>query len=254
MLSEENYKVETQNFQGPLDLLLHLIEKRKLHICDISLLKITDDYIEYLKKIEKFSIKNSVDFVLTASILMLIKSKSLLPTLDLTIEEEQSIDDLEKRLKEYQEIKRLSLYVKDMFGKKVSFLRQPEKNTHPVFSPDKNTEVSFLHSLINNVLNNLPKEIKTPKVLVEKVISLEKMIENLTERIKGSLSMSFKKFSGLEGSNELTKKDRVNVVVSFLAMLELVKQGSIVVRQAYQFSDIEMETQDLGIPNYMKNI
>jgi len=250
MINEENYKVEIEIFQGPLDLLLHLIEKRKLHICDVSLLKITDDYIEYLKKIEKFSIKNSVDFVLTASILMLIKSKSLLPTLDLTTEEEQSIDELEKRLKEYQEIKRLSCYVKDLFGGKVCFFRQPEKNRQPVFSPDKRTKVSFLHSLINNILNNLPKEIKPPKVLVEKVISLEKMIENLTERIKGSLNLSFKKFSGLQSSNKLTKRDKVNVVVSFLAMLELVKQGSIIVRQTYQFSDIEMETQDLGIPNY----
>ncbi|MEA2112927.1 MAG: segregation/condensation protein A [Patescibacteria group bacterium] len=249
MAVEENYKVELEVFQGPLDLLLHLIEKRKLHICDVSLLRITDDYIEYLNRAEQFSIKNSVDFVLTASILMLIKSKSLLPTLDLTLEEEQSIDDLEKRLKEYQEIKRLSGYVKERFGKRVSFFRQPEKNVKPIFSPDKNITISFLNSLINSILNNLPKKIVTPKVIVEKVISLEKMIENLTDRVKESLSTSFKKFSGLQNEG-FTKKDKINVVVSFLAMLELVKQGSIAVKQSCQFGDIEMENQNVDVPDY----
>ncbi len=249
MTVEENYKVEAEVFQGPLDLLLHLIEKRKLHICDVSLLKITDDYIEYLERVGKFSIKNSVDFVLTASILMLIKSKSLLPTLELTLEEEQSIDDLEKRLKEYQEIKRLSVHIKERFGKKVSFFRQPEKNIEPIFSPDKNTRVPVLNSLINNVLNNLPKKVLVPKVVVEKVISLEKMIENLTDRVKESMSMSFRKFSGMQAGS-FTKKDKINVVVSFLAMLELVKQGSIAARQTCQFGDIEMENQNFDVPNY----
>jgi len=250
MLDRRSYEVQTEVFQGPLDLLLYLIEKRKLHICDISLSKITDDYIEYLKKIEGSSIKNSIDFVLTASILMLIKSKSLLPTLDLTLEEEQSIDDLEKRLKEYQEIKRLSCYIKESFGKKNIFFRQANVNIKPIFSPDKKTEISFLFSLIKNILNNLPKKVLTPKVSVEKVISLEKMIEDLTGRIKTSLNMSFKKFSGLQDNSGFTKKEKLTVVVSFLAMLELVKQGIIIVRQACQFGDIDMQTQDIGIPNY----
>jgi len=249
MLSKENYNVETDIFQGPLDLLLHLIEKRKLHICDISLLKITDDYIEYLKKLEHFSIKNSVDFVLTASVLMLIKSKSLLPALDLTLEEEESIDDLEKRLKEYQEIKRLSVYVKEKFGKKISFSRQVDKKIIPVFSPDKNTKIPFILSSIKNILSNLPKKVLSPKVIVEKVISLEKMIEELTERMKISVNMSFKNFSGIYKGN-FTKKDKINVVVSFLAMLELVKQGTLFVKQTYHFGDIDMQTQEIDVPNY----
>ena len=249
MLSKENYKVEIEVFQGPLDLLLHLIEKRKLHISDVSLLKITDNYIEYLRKLEKFSIKDSVDFVLTASILMLIKSKSLLPTLDLTMEEEQSIDELERRLKEYQKIKRLSIHVKERFGKEISFSRQPNKNIEPIFSPDKNTGIPFLFSSIKNILNNLPKKILSPKVLIDKVISLEKMIEDLTDRIKSSLNISFKRFSGMQNSN-FSKADKVNVVVSFLAMLELVKQGAIVVKQTCQFGDIDMENQDVEVPNY----
>ena len=249
MLGEEKYEIEIEIFQGPLDLLLHLIEKRKLHISDVSLLKITDDYVEYLRKLEKFSIKNSVDFVLTASILMLIKSKSLLPTLDLTIEEERSIDELEDRLKEYQKIKRLSFFVKEKFGKNVSFPRQPNKSIQPVFSPDESTKIPLIFSAIKNILNNLPKKILSPKVVIDKVVSLEKMIENLTDRIKSSLNMGFKKFSGMQNTN-LTKADKVNVVVSFLAMLELVKQGAIVVKQTCQFGEIDMENQEIEVPNY----
>lgn len=250
MLDKKSYAVQTEAFQGPLDLLLYLIEKRKLHICDISLSKITDDYIEYLKKIEDFSIKNSVDFVLTASILMLIKSKSLLPTLDLTLEEEQNIDDLERRLREYQKIKRLSNYIKDKFGKKNIFFRQPNINIEPIFSPDKKIEIACLYSLVKNVLNNLPKKVLTPKVSIEKVISLEKMIENLTERIRSSINMSFKNFSGWQSGSLFTKKDKLNVVISFLAMLELVKQGMIVARQTCQFGDIDMQTQNIETPDY----
>jgi segregation and condensation protein A len=250
MLNNESYKVEIEIFQGPLDLLLHLIEKRKLHISDVSLLKITDDYISYLKRSEEFSIKNSVDFVLTASILMLIKSKSLLPTLDLTLEEEQSIDELEKRLKDYQEVKRLSIYVKERFGKKISFFRQPDKNIEPVFSPDEKIKEENVFLAMKNILGNLPKKVSSPKVFVEKVVSLEKMIEDLTERVKNSLSMSFRNFSGMKKDN-FTKKDKINIVVSFLAMLELVKQGAIVAKQTCQFGDIDMQTQEINIPDYM---
>jgi len=250
MLNNESYKVEIEIFQGPLDLLLHLIEKRKLHISDVSLLKITDDYISYLKRSEEFSIKNSVDFVLTASILMLIKSKSLLPTLDLTLEEEQSIDELGKRLKDYQEVKRLSVHVKERFGKKISFFRQPDKNIEPVFTPDEKIKEENVFLAMKNILGNLPKKVLSPKVFVEKVVSLEKMIEDLTERVKNSLSMSFKNFSGMKKDN-FTKKDKINIVVSFLAMLELVKQGAIVAKQTCQFGDIDMQTQEINIPDYM---
>ncbi|MBU4536515.1 segregation/condensation protein A, partial [Patescibacteria group bacterium] len=138
MSGKENYNVVTKVFSGPLDLLLHLIESKKMHISDVSLSKIADDYINYLEKLEKFSIKSSADFILTASILMLIKSKSLLPELDLTLEEEQSIEELEDRLKEYQKIQKLSENVENLFGKKIIFSRQINRKKEVIFSPDEN--------------------------------------------------------------------------------------------------------------------
>ncbi len=244
-MNEENfYKIKTTIFEGPLDLLLNLIEKRKLFINDISLAKIADDYIEYLKNAQNFSIRNSSDFVLVASTLMLIKSKSLLPTLTLTLEEEQSIEDLEERLKKYKRIKELSSHIGQMFGKKNIYQKTEVKNREVIFSPDKNIDKKNMFALVVEVVTKLPKKEIVPKAVVRKVVSLEETIENLTKRIRSNIKMGFKDFSGMG------KADKVNVVVSFLAMLELVKQGILDVKQNTMFGDIDMENKEVGVPYY----
>ncbi|PIT96738.1 hypothetical protein COT82_01680 [Candidatus Campbellbacteria bacterium CG10_big_fil_rev_8_21_14_0_10_35_52] len=240
-----SFKIKTEVFEGPLELLLSLIEKRKLFINDISLAQIADDYIEYINKQENFPMTSVADFILVASTLVLIKSKSLLPALDLSSEERENIDDLEKRLKIYKRMKELSFYIKENFGKNIMYMKTPSKNINPIFSPDKNLSVYKITDCIKIVLRNLPKKIaEIPKKVVEKVISLEEMIESLTERITKNLKMSFKEFSGFG------KEDRVNVIVSFLAMLELVKQGIVSVIQDEKFSDIIIESDSIGVPKY----
>ncbi len=237
------FTVKQQSFEGPLDVLLNLIEKRKLFINDISLAKVADDYLEYVKSLGDFPIGDSANFVLIASTLVLIKSKSLLPNLELTSEEQGDIADLEHRLKVYKRIKELSVGVKNMFGKQISFEPEPRK-VEPVFSPDEKMKIPNMLSAIKDVLKNLPKKEFLPKVVVEKVMSLEEMIVNLTKRVTEGLRMSFKEFS---------KADKVNkshVIVSFLAMLELVKQGIISVTQERHGEDIVMETEQIGVPKY----
>jgi segregation and condensation protein A len=237
------FTVKQQSFEGPLDVLLNLIEKRKLFINDISLAKVADDYLEYVKSLGDFPIGDSANFVLIASTLVLIKSKSLLPNLELTSEEQGDIADLEHRLKVYKRIKELSVGVKNIFGKQISFEPEPRK-VEPVFSPDEKMKIPNMLSAIRDVLKNLPKKEFLPKVVVEKVMSLEEMIVNLTKRVTEGLRMSFKEFS---------KADKVNkshVIVSFLAMLELVKQGIISVSQERHGEDIVMETEQIGVPKY----
>ena len=238
------YTVKTEHFQGPLDLLLTLIEKRKLFINDISLSKVADDYIVYISNLDSFPIAESAHFILIASTLLLIKSKSLLPTLSLTEDEQASIHDLEERLRLYKRIRELSVHVKEKFGKKIIFEKNQSKIITPVFSPDNSMNISNLASAIRDVLKNLPKKEVVPKVLVRKVISLEEMITSLTERIKSNLKMSFKEFA------KVGKEEKVHVIVSFLAMLELVKQGVIMVSQEKDFDDINIETQDISLPKY----
>jgi segregation and condensation protein A len=242
--TEARYSVKTEHFEGPLDLLLNLIEKRKLFINDISLAKVADDFIAYIKSIHEFPIAESAHFILIASTLLLIKSKSLLPTLSLTEEEEASIEDLEKRLRLYKKIQELSVHIKNKFGKNIIFEKNSSRIIQSVFSPDESMTVTALLASIKNVLAHIPKKEHLPKVLVKKVISLEEMIGNLTERITSNLKMSFKEFSGAH------KHEKVHVIVSFLAMLELVKQGVIMVTQEKDFEDIHMETQEISVPSY----
>ncbi len=243
-MSENNFKIKTEIFEGPLDLLLSLIEKKKLFINDIALSKVADDYIVYIQSQEKFPIAQSADFLVIASTLLLIKSKSLLPGLNLTDSEQQDIGDLEKRLKIYQRIKELSFHIKNQFGKKIIFSPEPRKAI-PVFSPDQTiTKENLLVSIIS-VIKALPKVVENiPKAMVKKVISLEEMIGNLTQRIQSNIKLSFREFA------KVGKEERVNVIISFLAMLELVKQGIVDVKQNSEFEDIEIETQHTGVPHY----
>jgi segregation and condensation protein A len=248
----DEFQVKTHVFEGPLDTLLSLIEKRKLFINDISLAQVADDYISYIKSLEDFPIADSAHFILIASTLVLIKSKSLLPNLSLTEEEQNNIEDLEARLKEYQKYKALSLHLKERFGIHTEFLRLPSKDKVIVFTPDKQTNITRIREVILSVIKQIPKKEFVPKAVVQKVISLEEMIENLTKRITSSIKMSFKDFSGIGGqvNSSLNREDKVTVIVSFLAMLELVKQGIIKVKQDNNFHDILMETDVVGIPKY----
>ena len=117
------YNIKTEHFEGPLDLLLTLIEKRKLFIGDFSLAKVADDYIEHIRRFESYPMNDVANFLLVASTLVLIKSKSILPNLSLTKDEESDIDDLKRRLAMYELFRNLSMHIKTQFGKKLIFER-----------------------------------------------------------------------------------------------------------------------------------
>jgi len=242
-METEMYKVKTPIFEGPLELLLNLIEKRKLLINEISLAAVADDFIVYAKGLEKFPVSESANFILIASTLVLIKSKSLLPQLNLTEEEEGSMVELKRRLKIYQRTRQLSREVGILFGKNQIFLPRPPERV-PIFSPDSYFSIVSASKFIREILKNLPKPEKLARAVVEKVISLEETIENLAQRVNTCLKMSFCEFA------KVGSEKKVNVIVGFLAMLELVKQGVIAVTQDKNFGDIEMETENLGVPKY----
>ena len=239
-----DFKVRVGEVEGPLELILDLIEKRKLHISDVSLSQVADEFIEYIKSFEEFPIADSADFILVPSTLLLIKSKSLLPNLALTEEEQGSIEDLEKRLAVYKRYKELSAGLGKMFGNFLYFAEE-KKKINVVFSPTSDITLASLKSALQEALQNMPAKIEElPKVVVDKIISLEEMVEKLSKRIKISLRTSFKDFAGMG------KTEKVNVIVSFLAMLELVKQGLVRVNQNRHFEDIQIEGESTGIPIY----
>lgn len=241
------YVIKTESFEGPLELLLDLVEKRKLFINEISLAQVADDYIAHLKQFEKMPVDFVSNFLIVASTLILIKSKSLLPTLSLTEEETHDIDELERRLKEYQKIRELSVHVKEMFGANISFPKGQPREREAVFTPSEEIATQSIFSAMRDVIAHFPKKVTLPKVVVKKVISLEEMMDKLATRVTGSLKMSFREFAGVG------KEEKVNIIVSFLAMLELVKQGMIAVTQGEHDEDIQIETNVLDTPHYGEN-
>lgn len=245
-----DYKVKTEQFEGPLDLLLNLIEKRKLFIGDFALSKVADDYIAHIRSFEAYPMNDVANFLLVASTLVLIKSKSILPDLSLTQEEESDIDDLKRRLAMYELFRNLSVEIKARFGKEVIFERSGRPEVIPVFVPDARISIAALAQSIRDVQNALPKKVTVPKATIKKVVSIEEMMEKLSKRVTHTLKMSFGQFSQYEKGKASTREARVEIIVSFLAMLELVKQGVVQVAQHEDFGDIDIETHQFNTPSY----
>lgn len=250
---ENSYTVKTTGFEGPFGLLLNLVEARKLFINEISLAQVTEDYIRYMNELGGLTPAEVSNFIIVAATLILIKSKSLLPNLHLTSEEVSDINKLEDRLQLYAVYMKLAENVKNMFGKKIIFAPQERKPARPdgrsggndtiVFLPDNQITKESMMQFAQDSLIRAPKKVFLPEVEIKKVMSIEAMIDKLTERIQNSLKMNFKEFSGVA----TTREEKVVVIVGFLAMLELVRGGILNAIQENNFEDIMIEKQVLII-------
>jgi len=243
------YKVRAGTFEGPLELLLSLIEQRKLFVNEISLAEVTNDYIAYIKSLSNISeSKHIADvsyFILISATLILIKSKSLLPNLLLTEDENEKITDLEKRLKIYQIIKNASIDIKDNFGANIIFTPCERIWSEPLFSPDPLITTANITQSIFEVISRAPKEVeKLPEIEVKKMINIDEVINSLTDRIQSAMNISFREFSKSHGA-KTNEEARVHIIVSFLAMLELVREGIIDVIQNSSFGDIDISKQKI---------
>lgn len=238
------YTVKAGAFEGPLDLLLSLVEQRKLFINDISLAQIADEYIAHVQRLEAFPVADIAHFVLVAATLVLIKSKSLLPNLSLSQEEQSDIADLEERLEELRRMKELARMLRGRYGNNILFERISGKERIVVFSPGTGCTLTSIAIAMQAVLGNLPRKEHIARAIVAKVVSIEDMIVRLMERIRVSMEMSFREFACGD------RASKVEVIVSFLAMLELVKQGSLMVVQETHFADVRLVSSEVAVPRY----
>ena len=238
-MENQIFQIKTTGFKGPFGLLLELVEKRKLFINDVSLAAVTEDYLNHMNKLGSLSSGEIASFVFVASTLILIKSKSLLPNLALTDQEEGDIKSLEERLRLYELFTKLGINVKNNFGEKIIFAPNERKNDVLVFLPDNQITKESMMGFAKNVLGSMPKKVFLPEVEVRKVISIEEMISNLTERIQSSIKMSFRDLHG----KIATREEKVTAIVGFLALLELVRQGVLDAVQEIHGGDIIMEKQ-----------
>ncbi len=240
------YVVKTHVFEGPLHLLLDLIEKRKLLINDISLSTVADDFLEHIKELPELPLDETAEFVAMAATLLLMKSRSLLPSMILTDEEAHDVATLERRLALLALIRECMGPLSKQFAA-TPLYEAPQRRGEPVFAPDALTTLDGLRSAIESVLLSFPIPKVLPKTAVKKVISLEEMIMRLTERVSREMRMSFKQFAaqGRDG-----KAEKGDIIVSFLALLELVKQGIIRASQEEEHGDITLETDSVHTPSY----
>jgi segregation and condensation protein A len=243
MIAVTAFAIKTDTFEGPMELLIELVEKRKLLINDISLATVTDEYMQTVSAMQELSLPNTAQFVSLAATLLLIKSKSLLPVLDLTEEETASIENLEERLKKYQIYRDISLELQARFGKQKSYTPEFTPPNQPVFMPDTHCSVSALQEAMEEVLTALPKAEIKPVAKLKPTVSLEEMMDKLRKRIETQVLTKFSDIRAREPEHK-------NVIVGFLAILEIFKQGNIIITQANRFEDIHMELDKQGIPKY----
>jgi segregation and condensation protein A len=242
-MSATAFAIKTETFEGPMELLIELVEKRKLLINDISLAEVTDEYMQTVSAMQELSIPNTAQFITLAATLLLIKSKSLLPILDLTDEEEGSIEGLEERLKQYQIYRNASLSLQEIFGKKSMYQPEFAPPRDPLFIPDTFCSTNELEEAMHRILTSLPKTEHKPTAKLRPTISLEDMMQKLQSRIESQMRTRFSEITAVE-------TERKNVIVSFLAVLELFKQGNLIITQEVNYDDIYIEMDKTNTPKY----
>jgi segregation and condensation protein A len=235
--------VKTSVYEGPLELLLELIEKRKLLINDISLSQVADEYVGRIRAMEELPVGETAQFIALAATLLLIKSRSLLPNLELSDEESRDIKELQYRLAVYQVLKEASRGLGKTAREAHMLYEGSVPEMEPLFIPDTSVTPASLRSAAAVLIEGFPSSLALPKVAVKKIVSIEEMIERLAARVSAAMRMSFKDFAG-------SRAERSEVIVSFLALLELVKQGIIRATQGDKHGDITLESEQVGTPTY----
>jgi segregation and condensation protein A len=235
------FPVKIEKFEGPLDLLLQLIESQELEITDVSLAQVTEPFVEHVRAQEgKIPPEDLADFLVVAAKLVYLKSKALLPGYrDEALEEGP---DLETQLRMYKAYLEAARRLDEMSRHGIRSFGRPERpwrQMEPGFHPPVGVGPETLRQFYERVVARLEPIVRLPRAAVERVVSIEEKIRDLTERVRRALRVSFHKILA-------EAQDRSELVVSFLALLELIKQRSVTFHQTELFHDIQLEaTKDV---------
>lgn len=236
-----SFNVKAAQFKGPLETLLNLIEARKLSISEVSLAEVCDGYLAHVEKLPELPLGETAQFILIASTLLLIKSRSLLPIIELSQEERESVEELERRLARLMLIRQAARLLKKSAGVLPLALPRIAPAKPLVFSPGE-SHVDRLGAAARRIIATLPKPRALAEAAVAPMLALEDVIASVHSRLTRAIRARF---------SELTKSaSRQEVIVYFLAMLELVRAGSASASQEKLFADIEIEIEHTGIPRY----
>lgn len=229
------FQVKQEKFEGPLGLLLELIEKEKLSISEISLARVTDDYVRYVKSLERLDPEELAEFLVVAAQLMLVKSRALIPTLQFSEEEEASVEELTRRLEEYKRMREFAKGLKSLEGKYQPICsREAYLGMDPVFYPPPRLTLAALSGAFRSFLAALPKVEKLIEEKIRRVISLEEKVAHIRSFLHEVVERAFSEI--VRGA-----KEKVEVIVSFLAILELAKQKFVELHQDKPFAEITVK-------------
>lgn len=238
MVLNNQYQIKMENFEGPLDLLCHLVEKNKMNICDIRINDITNQYLDYLQAMQEMNLEVTSEFITMASRLIYLKSKTLLPSLVEDDKEEEI--DLVQMLLEYKRYKEISKLLREEmieFGGKI--YKMPEK----IDLPKNKLELTYDKEIIPNTYMSFlsrEKEKKNvnadnvKKLAVEEKVTIISKIKDILKQLIKKPSFVFNKIFNLQS------KSKVEVTTAFLSMLELSRKNKITISQSKLFGDINI--------------
>jgi len=224
-----NNSFKTGQFEGPLDLLLNLITEQKLNISEIALSEVTEQFLQYLNTIDEKQPEDLADFLVVATRLLLLKSKNLLPQFGVDEEEGPSLEEQLRLYKAFVEASK-KMNKAWLSTRRAVFRVEPPRLPEEFVGPD-NFSFATLRQSMDKLLYKLTPPKPLPQINIDKTISLKEKIFQISSWLKSNKTASFSQMLN-------NSKNRTEVIIGFLALLELVKQKTISLEQNDNFSDI----------------
>lgn len=239
-LETNKYSIKLNNFEGPLDLLCHLIDKNKMDIYDINLSEITDQYIEFLNQMEQMNLEVTSEFLVMSSTLLYLKSKHLLPKVD---EEEEEIteEELIRRIIEYKKYKEITKKLKENF---LEYTKRFYKGTEEIELPKQKMEDEYNSEIIPDLYKKLLQ--RNAEKINENAANIEKIAITETYTVGDKVKemyralIKYKKFN-FNKLFSVKKRNKNEVVTAFSGLLEMSRRNKVITEQEEIFGDIEVE-------------
>lgn len=239
-LETNKYSIKLENFEGPLDLLCHLIDKNKMDIYDIDLSEITEQYIDYIKQMEQLNLEITSEFLVMSSTLLYLKSKHLLPKVQ---EEEEEIteEELIRRIIEYKQYKEITKKLKENFLQySKRFYKSAEEIELPKQKIEKEYDNRIIPEIYKGILQKNAEKINENASNIEKIAITETYSVGDTVKQMYRALVKFKKFS-FNKLFSLKKHDKKEVVTAFSGLLEMSRRSKVITEQEELFGNIEVE-------------
>lgn len=246
-LETNKYKIKIENFEGPLDLLCHLIDKNKMDICEIKISEITDQYIQYLNEMEKMNLEIASEFLIMASTLLYLKSKSLLPRTDEEDEQELTEEELLRRIIEYKKYKEITKKFREAVEENSQrFFKAPEV----IELPKQKLEVNYSKEIIPEIYQKLVE--RNEQKQNQNAQNIEKIAITDTYTVESKVKVMFrellhKKRFVFNKLFSIRKCNKQEIVTAFTGLLELSRRSKVLTEQEELFGDINVEKAKKGM-------